>query len=158
VSIHRIGIVVHEGKQAAREAAETVRGWAARHDIPAVAVDVWRDDGGRRNASAAAAEAGNPDLSVTTGGQGTFLHGARIAATTNAQVPGVDVGRAGFLTEAGLDELTSALDAVHQDSVIIEERLTLTMWAFRPLDIPAGQDPLLRYGRGPQLARGPSSR
>ena len=38
MSIHRIGIVVHEGKQAARDAAETVRGWAARHDIPAVVV------------------------------------------------------------------------------------------------------------------------
>lgn len=38
MSIHRVGIVVHEGRQAVRDAADTVRGWAARHDMPAVAV------------------------------------------------------------------------------------------------------------------------
>jgi NAD+ kinase len=119
VSLERIGIVVHEGKPSARAAAETVRRWAAGHDIPAVAVDVWSDRGQRRNARDEAAEAGYPDLIVTIGGDGTFLRGARIAAVVDAPVLGVDVGRVGFLTEVGVEELTAALEAVRNDSAII---------------------------------------
>ena len=151
MSLERIGIVVHEGKPSARAAAETVRRWAAGHDIPAVAVDVWSDRGQRRNARDEAAEAGYPDLIVTIGGDGTFLRGARIAAVVDAPVLGVDVGRVGFLTEVGVEELTAALEAVRNDSAIIEERLRLNLRASRPLEIPAGLDTLLRYGRGPKL-------
>jgi NAD+ kinase len=153
VTIRRIGIVVHEGKAEARAAAELVRDWAAEHDVPAVSVDVWHDGDGveRRNARAEAAEAGYPDVVVTIGGDGTFLRGARIGATCNAAVLGVDVGRVGFLTEVGVDDLTRALNAVYDGSAVIEERLTLNMRASRPLEIPAGVEGLLRYGRGPKL-------
>jgi NAD+ kinase len=153
LTIRRIGIVVHQGKAEARAAAELVRGWAAEHDVPAVNVDVWHDGGGieRRNARAEAAEAGYPDVVVTIGGDGTFLRGARIGATCNAAVLGVDVGRVGFLTEVGVDDLTRALGAVYDGSAVIEERLTLSMRASRPLEIPTGVEGLLRYGRGPKL-------
>lgn len=51
----------------------------------------------------------------------------------------------GFLTEVTPDGLTAALDAVNQDSALIEDRLTLSTWASRPLEIPAGLEALLRY-------------
>ncbi|HEY2296808.1 MAG TPA: NAD(+)/NADH kinase [Jatrophihabitans sp.] len=151
MSVQRIGIVVHEGKEPARDAAEAVRNWARAHDIPTVDVDVWRDRDQRRNARDEAAEAGHPDLIVTIGGDGTFLRGARIAAAVDAAVLGVNVGRVGFLTEVTVGELTSALDAVNDGSAIIEERLRLNLRASRPLEIPDGLDSLLRYGRGPKL-------
>jgi NAD+ kinase len=151
MTIQRIGIVVHEGKAVARAAAQTVRDWAAAHEISAVGVDVWDDAGQRRNARDEAAEAGYPDLIVTIGGDGTFLRGARIAAVTDAAVLGVDVGRVGFLTEVGVDDLPHALDAVRDETAVIEERLTLSLRASRGLSIPAGIDGLLRYGRGPKL-------
>jgi NAD+ kinase len=150
MSILRIGLVVHEGKQAARMAAEIVRSWAEERGIPTVPIDVWQDDR-RRAASSEAEEAGYPDLIVTIGGDGTFLRGARIARSTDARVLGVDVGRVGFLTEVGVNEVTAALDAVHQGVAIIEERLTLNMRASRPLQIPEGLEGLLKYGRGPLL-------
>jgi len=157
MTLQRIGIVVHEGKAVARDTARTVREWAAQHGIPVVGVDVWHeaesgDDGGtRRNARDEAAEAGYPDLIVTIGGDGTFLRGARIAAVTEAAVLGVDVGRVGFLTEVGVDDLTRALDAVRDETAIIEERLTLNMRASRPMEIPPGIEGFIRYGRGPKL-------
>ncbi len=153
MTIQRIGIVVHGGKAEALAAAEVVRGWAAEHGVPAMGVDTWQDDDPacRRNARDESAEAGFPDLIVTIGGDGTFLRGARIAAVTGAPVLGVDVGRVGFLTEVGVDDLVRALDAVHDGTAEIEERLTLSVRASRPLEIPVGVEGLLRYGRGPML-------
>lgn len=151
MTLQRIGIVVHQGKAVARAAAQTVRDWAGEHGVSAVSVDVWHDAGQRRNARDEAAEAGYPDLIVTIGGDGTFLRGARIASVTDAAVLGVDVGRVGFLTEVGIDDLTHALDAVRDETAVIEERLTLNLRASRGLSIPDGMDGLLRYGRGPKL-------
>jgi len=151
MTLQRIGLVVHEGKTVARDAGQTVRDWGRTHGVPVVGVDVWHDGDVRRNARVEAAEAGYPDLIVTIGGDGTFLRGARIAAVTDAAVLGVDVGRVGFLTEVGVDDLTRALDAVRDETAIIEERLTLNMRASRPMEIPAGIEGLLRYGRGPKL-------
>ena len=151
MAVQRIGVVVHEGKAIARAAEQTVREWAAGYGIPAVSVDVWHDGDKRRNARDEAAEAGYPDLIVTIGGDGTFLRGARIAAVTDAAVLGVDVGRVGFLTEVRVEDLTRALDAIHDETATIEERLTLSMRASRRLEIPEGIEGLIRYGRGPAL-------
>jgi NAD+ kinase len=116
-------------------------------------MDVWDDlDGaGRLTAREEAARAGNPDLIVTVGGDGTFLRGVRVAAPVDAAVLGVDVGRVGFLTEVTVAELSGALDAVQAGTAQIEERLTLTMRASRPLEIPVEMEGLLKYGRGPAL-------
>jgi NAD+ kinase len=95
--------------------------------------------------------AGSPDLVVTLGGDGTFLRGARIAAKNDAAVLGVDLGKVGFLTEVACSDVEEALEAVHHGGATIEERMTLTMRASRPLEIPTGIDALLRYGHGPAL-------
>jgi NAD+ kinase len=114
---------------------------------------VWNDlDGaGRLTDREEAARAGDPDLIVTVGGDGTFLRGVRVAAPVDAMVLGVDVGRVGFLTEVTVADLSSALDAVNAHAVHVEERLTLTMRASRPLEIPTEMEALLMYGRGPAL-------
>jgi NAD+ kinase len=153
MDLRRIGLVVHQGKAVAREAGQTVREWGQAHGIPVVSVDVWHEGNGaaRRHAREEAADAGFPDLIVTIGGDGTLLRGARIAAVTNAAVLGIDVGRVGFLTEVSVDDLTRALDAVRENTAIIEERLTLNMRASRPMEIPSGIEALLHYGRGPKL-------
>jgi NAD+ kinase len=153
MTLRRIGLVVHQGKAVAREAGQTVRAWGQAHGIPVVSVDVWHEGNGaaRRHAREEAADAGYPDLIVTIGGDGTLLRGARIAAVTDAAVLGIDVGRVGFLTEVRVDDLTRALDAVRENTAIIEERLTLNMRASRPMEIPSGIEALLRYGRGPKL-------
>ncbi|MDT4946460.1 MAG: kinase [Pseudonocardiales bacterium] len=153
MAIRRIGLVVNHGKSGALEAADVVRAWAREHGVPCTDVDVWADPDG----SAAitdrqeAAGAGDPDLIVTIGGDGTLLRGVRVAAAVDALVLGVDAGRVGFLTEVGVEDVRSALDAVHVGVAEVEERLTLTMRASRPLEIPAEMEVLLKYGRGPAL-------
>jgi NAD+ kinase len=151
--IHSLGLVVHGGKGEALKAAQIVRGWASANRANCTELDVWADPGhdGRQHADEEAARAGRPDLIVTIGGDGTFLRGARIAAAVDAPVLGVDVGRVGFLTEVTVAGLASALDAVHADAFTVDERLTLTMRASRPLEIPTDMKALLKYGRGPVL-------
>ncbi|MFL6163530.1 MAG: NAD(+)/NADH kinase [Jatrophihabitantaceae bacterium] len=153
MSIERIGLVVHGGKTEAHAAAETVRAWARVHGVPCTDMDVWDDldSPARLTDMQEAAKAGNPDLIVTIGGDGTFLRGVRVAAPADSMVLGVDVGRVGFLTEVTVADLPRALDAVNAGASQVEERLTLAMRASRPLEIPAGMQALLKYGRGPSL-------
>jgi len=151
MSVQRLGLVVHQGRPAARVAAEVVRAWCTDHDVSCVDIDVWDEDRPRRGGQEEAAAAGHPDLIVTLGGDGTFLRGARIAAKDCAQVLGIDLGRVGFLTEVPVDQVLQALDAVQQGRARVEERMTLTLRTARPLVIPEGMDMLLRGGRGPAL-------
>jgi len=155
----RIGLVIHHGRPAAAIAADRVRAWAAGHGVPVTEVDVWQDQpdqpgpapATRRNSADEAAASGHPDLIVTVGGDGTFLRGARIAAQDGVPVLGVNVGRVGFLTEVEPDDVESALTAFVTGHAQLDERLMLTLRASRPLDIPAGLQSILRYGRGPLL-------
>ncbi|MER6983733.1 NAD(+)/NADH kinase, partial [Streptomyces carpinensis] len=98
MTVRRIGLVVHGGRPEAAAAARAVRTWCAEHAVQCTDIDVWRD-GGRHSAREEVDAAGDPDLIVTLGGDGTFLRGARLAAENDALVLGVDLGRVGFLTE-----------------------------------------------------------
>ncbi|WP_279580990.1 NAD(+)/NADH kinase [Fodinicola feengrottensis] len=150
----RIGLVVHEGREAAVDAAHLVHAWAKKNAIEVIEIDVWRLDNGhrpRRNAKDEVEAAGHPSLIVTIGGDGTFLRGVRVAASDDVPVLGVNVGRVGFLTEVEPAEIESALEAFFSGSARMDERMMLTMRASRPLEIPDGIQALLQYGRGPLL-------
>ncbi len=149
--IARIGLVVHGGRSQAVAAAEEVRRWADAKGIPCRDCDVWRSaqDEGRHSGVDEAARAGNPDLVVTVGGDGTFLRGVRVAMAVDALVLGIDTGRLGFLTEVEADELVGALNAVHAGRASIDERLALSMRASRPLHIPPYMQSYLHPERNP---------
>ncbi|MBE1491740.1 NAD(+)/NADH kinase [Plantactinospora soyae] len=150
----RIGLVVHEGRAAAVEAAGAVRRWGAANSVDVSDIDVWGQDlerCHRRNAGDEAEAAGHPALVVTVGGDGTFLRGARIAATDGVPVLGINVGRVGFLTEVEPADIDTALAAFFSGRVQLDERMMLTLCASRPLEIPDEMQALLRYGRGPLL-------
>ncbi|WP_034591747.1 NAD(+)/NADH kinase [Hamadaea tsunoensis] len=151
--IGRIGLVVHGGRRQAVEAAARVRAWAQEHEVACTEVDVWDLPSGtpRRHGHAEAQHAGNPDLIVTVGGDGTFLRGVRVAMAIDALVLGIDTGRLGFLTEVETAALERALDVVHAGEASIDPRLTLTMRASRKLTIPADIESYLKIGRGPAL-------
>ncbi|WP_433017327.1 NAD(+)/NADH kinase [Kribbella sp. CA-294648] len=149
--VSRLGLVVHQARPLAVQAAGVVREWCRRNDIGCTDIDVWKDHEHRRGGMEEMQHAGNPDLVVTLGGDGTFLRGARIAAKNGAAVLGVDLGKVGFLTEVACSDVEEALEAVHKDQATIEERMTLTMRASRPLEVPTGIEALLRYGHGPSL-------
>ncbi|MEU9287682.1 NAD(+)/NADH kinase [Streptomyces sp. NPDC048275] len=150
MTVNRIGLVVHGGRREAALAARTVRAWCDDQGAECADIDVWQD-GGRRSAGEEVAAAGDPDLIVTLGGDGTFLRGARLAAENDALVLGVDLGRVGFLTEVPVDSVRSALDAVREGRLTVESRMLLTLRASCRLEVPSDMEALLRYGRGPLL-------
>ncbi|MFF5173247.1 NAD(+)/NADH kinase [Micromonospora sp. NPDC000089] len=145
--LDRIGMVVHSGKAEATRAADEIRGWGADRGIETIEVDVWRT-AERRTSRDEGQAIGPLDLIVTIGGDGTFLRGVHVAAAVDCPVLGVNVGRVGFLTEVPPERTIEALEAVRVGSVEVEERMTLTMRASRPLEVPPELGVLLRYGRG----------
>ncbi|MET8771851.1 NAD(+)/NADH kinase [Streptomyces sp. NPDC004658] len=150
MTVNRVGLVVHGGRAEAATAARAVRAWCAEHAVGCADIDVWQE-GARHNAREEVDSAGDPDLIVTLGGDGTFLRGARLAAENDALVLGVDLGRVGFLTEVPATAVRDALDAVREERIDVESRMLLTLRASCRLEVPAQMEALLRYGRGPLL-------
>ncbi len=150
MAFERIGLVVHGGREGAQQAARDVRQWCEENLVRCTDIDVWSGES-RHSAREEVEAAGDPDLIVTLGGDGTFLRGARLAAENDALVLGVDLGRVGFLTEVPAPEVHAALDAAYSGRLEPESRMLLTMRASRRLEIPAELETLLRYGRGPSL-------
>ncbi|MFI9612400.1 NAD(+)/NADH kinase [Streptomyces sp. NPDC052023] len=150
MEVSRLGLVVHGGRTEALDAAQVVRAWCEENAVRCTDIDVWCD-GGRRGAVEEVAAAGDPDLIVTLGGDGTFLRGARLAAVHDALLLGVNLGRVGFLTEVPASGLRSALDAVLDDRLRVDSRMLLAMRASCRLEMPADMEAWARYGRGPLL-------
>ncbi|BCM72259.1 MULTISPECIES: NAD(+)/NADH kinase [Streptomyces] len=150
MTVNRVGLVVHGGRAEAVAAARAVRAWCAEHAVGCADIDVWQE-GARHSAREEVESAGDPDLIVTLGGDGTFLRGARLAAENDALVLGVDLGRVGFLTEVPATAVRDALDAVREERITVESRMLLTLRASCRLEVPAQMESLLRYGRGPML-------
>ncbi|MBG0851451.1 NAD(+)/NADH kinase [Streptomyces spinoverrucosus] len=150
MKVSRLGLVVHGGRAEALEAARVVRSWCAEHTVRATDIDVWQD-GERRSAREEVEAAGDPELIVTLGGDGTFLRGARLAAVNDALLLGVNLGRVGFLTEVPAADVRTALDAVRDDRLRIDSRMLLALRASCRLEVPAGAEAWVRYGRGPLL-------
>jgi NAD+ kinase len=150
MTVNRIGLVVHGGRTEALDTAHVVRTWCEEHDVGCTDIDVWHASG-RRNALDEVEAAGNPDLIVTLGGDGTFLRGARLAAAADSLVLGVDLGRLGFLTEVPAARVHAALDAIHEQRITIDSRMLLTVRASRRLEVPDDIEPWAKHGRGPLL-------
>ncbi|MFE7778837.1 NAD(+)/NADH kinase [Streptomyces sp. NPDC057445] len=151
MALARVGLVVHEGRPEAVDAARVVRAWCDSRGVRCTDIDVWREGEQRHSAREDLHAAGNPDLIVTLGGDGTFLRGARLAAENDALMLGVDIGRVGFLTEVPVQDIRLALDAVREERISIESRMLLAMRASCPLELPEGMEALLRYDHGPLL-------
>jgi NAD+ kinase len=111
------------------------------------------------------------ELVLVLGGDGTFLRAAELARPARVPVLGVNLGHVGFLAEAELDQLDSAIESIVEHDYTVEERVTVdaeifvgdvslgTAWALnevslertnreRMLEIAVAVDgqPLLRFG------------
>ncbi|UCD25623.1 MAG: NAD(+)/NADH kinase [Gemmatimonadota bacterium] len=64
-------------------------------------------------------------LLLTFGGDGTLLRGARLMKSSNAPILGINLGRVGFLTSAGPDQMMAALDSFLSGEYRIENRCAL---------------------------------
>lgn len=69
------------------------------------------------------------DLLITLGGDGTLLRGARLVAPHGIPVLGVNLGRLGFLTSVGPDELDFAFSSLMAGDAVLDERMMLQVKA-----------------------------
>jgi NAD+ kinase len=128
----------------------------ARHTLPAaletmVAAAEWLEANGREpiidQTSAEAAGvtrrwtvatrenlATRADVVMAFGGDGTLLDAARIVVHSAADAPliGINLGRLGFLTDVGPEDLTSALEAILAGRTRVEKRMMLEGIVERP--------------------------
>jgi NAD+ kinase len=119
----RFGFVVHGGRPAAVRAASSLVGWCRERGIATrclAPVDIGADESSE--------EDGFPkslDLVVSVGGDGTLLRAALQANRADVPLLGINVGRLGFLTEAGPEEASAIFDSFLQGELHVEERMAL---------------------------------
>ena len=65
------------------------------------------------------------EVCITLGGDGTLLEAAHIALEHETPLFGINMGKIGYLTEAGPDTMEEALDRLLQGDVLIESRMML---------------------------------
>lgn len=65
------------------------------------------------------------DALLTLGGDGTLLRGARLIASHQVPILGINLGRLGFLTCCAADQLVDALDHLARKEYKVEQRMGL---------------------------------
>ncbi|HUF71021.1 MAG TPA: NAD(+)/NADH kinase [Longimicrobiales bacterium] len=137
----RIGVIGRSSDKRFVEMLERLRVLAGEHGaeliaresvgdtIPAVQPAAFEHDG---RTEAPLFEPGAIDLLITFGGDGTLLHGARMVAADGIPVLGVNLGRLGFLTSIGPNELDALLPRLFAGDYWIDERFTLDARVIRP--------------------------
>ncbi len=129
---HRIGIVLKRQDARVRDVVRDVVPW-----LQARGVEVFLDPDSARHCSVEARiEAPETwirqvNLLLVLGGDGTFLHAARLIAGNGVPIVGVNLGSLGFLTEVKMDEIYSALECALSGRCQSEERMLLSVEVVR---------------------------
>ena len=86
--------------------------------------------------------AGDVDAMLTLGGDGTFLRAARFVDGSDIPILGVNLGRLGFLTCCGVDELDSGDARISWRSPLAKALLTAKVGDTVTLRAPRGPEQL----------------
>jgi NAD+ kinase len=103
--LRQLGLVVHPVREIGQVLAD-IESWARARDIALVQLRV----PGQTRVVAPAGDAGDCNLIVAVGGDGTVLAAIRAGAAVDRPVLGVACGSLGALATVSLDEIHSALD------------------------------------------------
>jgi NAD+ kinase len=128
-----VAFVVHPDRPQAFAIAQSAADWlAARgHKVEQIVSDTDHSHEEGENAAVALPEsapvlgAGDLDLAVSLGGDGTMLRTVAMTAPRGVPVLGVNLGRLGYLTEVEPSGLEHALGRFIAGDYLIEERMTL---------------------------------
>jgi NAD+ kinase len=103
--------------------AEDVRSWWQEHGYEVVDL---------ASPAGHSAGAGDVELAVSLGGDGTMLHAVQLASPLGVPVLGVNLGRMGYLTEVEPTGLEAAFERVTRGDFLVAERMMLGVEVLRP--------------------------
>ena len=132
----RVGIVAKSDLRQATQQLADVESWLQQRGLEPLfetATAALMAPARDRRVADKASLAGQVDLIVVLGGDGTLLSVADSAAAAGADVPilGVNFGSLGFLTEATLPELDASLEAAVSGRTRVEPRMMLRATTIR---------------------------
>ncbi len=128
--IKSVGLVVKSDRPDAVALARTLSRRLRRLRIETLAeTEIAPQLGAEPMARAELAE--RADLLVVLGGDGTLLSVARLTASRETPILGVNLGGLGFLTEVTVDETRAALDRVLSGHFQVDRRITLDCMVVR---------------------------
>ncbi len=105
----RLGIAVHRFRPDALQVARQVAQWALQHGIGTVVAE--SDVAAVDSPHVVAGDAGDVDVLVSIGGDGTMLRAVRTLAGRQVPIIGVNLGTLGYLAAVEEDALIDALEA-----------------------------------------------
>ncbi|MEU7837096.1 MULTISPECIES: NAD kinase [unclassified Nonomuraea] len=125
-------VTVHTGREAAVDSARLVIDRLVTAGIRVRVLDVEADDIGCRGAEVVPCDSGaakDAEMLIVLGGDGSLLRSADLARPTGTPLLGVNLGHVGFLAEAEVADLKSAVDSVVAGRYDVEERMTIDILA-----------------------------
>jgi len=114
-ALRQLGLVVHPTRRI-DSVLDAISTWAAAHDVAVGQVPV----AGQAREVAEAVDAGDCDLLLAVGGDGTALHALSVGAAVSRPVLAVACGSIGMLTAVGAEGVVAALDQVAADRFTAE--------------------------------------
>ncbi len=134
----RVGLVGHPRYTRLEAALTRVLEFARRHGLELLLEPALLEAAPPGYAVLDAEACHSLDLLLTLGGDGTLLRGARLVATANVPVLGINLGHLGFLTAALPDELESTLEKAIRGEVVMDPRMALAVEAVAANGEPRG--------------------
>ena len=129
----RVGVVGHRGYRGLPDVLRTLTTVAPTLGISLHFEDELREVAGAANPLGSLDEI---DMLLTLGGDGTMLRAARLLGGREIPVLGINLGRLGFLTCCGIDEMGDALRRVSVGDFQTSRRMMLEVTALDPAGNP----------------------
>jgi NAD+ kinase len=125
-------VAVHTGRGVAVESARLVVDRLLEAGITVRVLESERDEIGSHGAKAVPGDPGavkDAEVMIVLGGDGTLLRAAELAKPAGTPLLGVNLGHVGFLAEAEVADLATAVDSVVAGRYDVEERMTIEVLA-----------------------------
>jgi NAD+ kinase len=125
-------VTAHTGREAAVDSARLVINRLVTAGIQVRVLDVEAGDIGCHGIDVVPCDplaAKDAEMLIVLGGDGSLLRSADLARPTGTPLLGVNLGHVGFLAEAEVADLKSAVDSVVAGRYDVEERMTIDVLA-----------------------------
>jgi NAD+ kinase len=113
--VKRVGVLYHPLNRSAAPLAEELAAFLGSRGVTAWLCSAWDE-------AEARCRLDSTDLVLTIGGDGTILRAAQLTARLSVPVTGVNLGRLGFLTELGPQDVRDGLAAIAAGEGWLDER------------------------------------